>query len=180
MVTEKMIEAAQKAVNTRHGLTNEEMRKAIEAALSTDAEPVDRQSIDAWLEKNCGVGIPYQNATDTASMLHGLAYVLRQIESTNRYMVNIGQTGPATSALRMALDHFALSALSAQVQDVAEYEYRLLTAEGREYARLNAKADEEAHKINDGNFAGRLTVQRRVVPEWEVIAAPAAKLEGKP
>lgn len=42
MVTEKMIEAAQKAVNTRHGLTDEEMRKALEAALSADAEPVDR------------------------------------------------------------------------------------------------------------------------------------------
>lgn len=40
MVTEKMIEAAQKAVNTRHGLTDIEMRKALEAALSTDAEPV--------------------------------------------------------------------------------------------------------------------------------------------
>lgn len=65
------------------------------------------------------------------------------------------------------------AALSAQVQDVAEYEYRLVTKEGREYARLNATTDEEAQAINDNNFAGRLKVERRVVPEWEAVAAPA-------
>lgn len=71
-----------------------------------------REEIDAWLEANCGKGLPFKEATDQASMLHGLAYVLRQIESTNKYMVNIGQTGPAVSALRMALDHFARAAIA--------------------------------------------------------------------
>lgn len=75
-----------------------------------------REEIDAWLKANCGVGIPFKDATDNASMLHGLAYILRQIEGTNKYMVNIGQTGPATSALRMALDRFAVAALSAEGQ----------------------------------------------------------------
>lgn len=72
-----------------------------------------------------------------------------------------------------------LSALSAQVQDVAGYEYRLVTKEGREYARLKATTDEEAQTINDNNFAGRLKVERRVVPEWEVVAAPAKQESGE-
>lgn len=72
----------------------------------------ERATLDAWLEANCGVGVPYDDATDEAGMLHGLAYVLRQIEGTNKYMVNIGQTNSATTALRMALDHFARRALA--------------------------------------------------------------------
>ncbi len=75
-----------------------------------------REDIDAWLKANCGVGIPFKDATDNASMLHGLAYILRQIEGTNKYTVNIGQTGPATSALRMALDRFAVDALTTEGQ----------------------------------------------------------------
>lgn len=71
-----------------------------------------REAIDAWLEANCGAGIPFAEATDRTSMLHGLAYVLRQIESTSSYKVHIGQCGPATSALRMALDFFAQAALA--------------------------------------------------------------------
>jgi hypothetical protein len=78
--------------------------------VDVDAEP-SRDAIDAWLSTHCGAGIPFKDARDEASMLHGLAYVLRQIEGTNKYTVNIGQTGPATSALRMALDHFAIRAL---------------------------------------------------------------------
>lgn len=74
---------------------------------------VTRTEIDAYLEEACGKGIPYVEATDQASMMHGLAYILRQIEGTNSYKVNIGQTGPATSALRMALTRFAEQALTA-------------------------------------------------------------------
>lgn len=74
-------------------------------------EGLDREAIDAWLRANCGNGLPYGEAYDQASMLHGLAYVLRQIESTDSYKVNIGQCTSATSALRMALDHFAAAAL---------------------------------------------------------------------
>lgn len=74
------------------------------------SEPT-RKQIDAWLERNCGTGIPFEEASDTKTMLHGLAYILRQIESTDRYMVSIGQTTPATSSLRMALDNFAIDAL---------------------------------------------------------------------
>lgn len=71
-----------------------------------------REQLDEWLEKNCGNGIPHGEATDTESMLHGLAYILRQIEGTDRYMVNIGQTTSARTALRMALDHFATTELA--------------------------------------------------------------------
>jgi len=77
----------------------------------TEGEPA-REELSAWLTANCGIGIPYGPATDEASMLHGLAYVLRQIEGTNKYDVRIGQTNSATTALRMALDHFACAALS--------------------------------------------------------------------
>lgn len=93
------------------------LRAALSAALTLErgeAEPaaVTREAIDTWLTANCGVGIPYNEATDLGSMLHGIAYILRQIEGTKTYKVNIGQVGPATSALRMALDHFATEALS--------------------------------------------------------------------
>jgi len=71
-----------------------------------------REEIDAWLEANCGRGLPYADATDEPTMLHGLAYILRQIEGTNSYKVLIGQSGPATTALRMALDHFAADAIA--------------------------------------------------------------------
>lgn len=75
-------------------------------------EEVTREQMDAWLEANCGAGLPYAEATDDAGMLHGLAYVLRQIESSSTYRPHIGQCTPATSALRMALDHFARAALT--------------------------------------------------------------------
>lgn len=47
-------------------------------------------------------------------MLHGLAYVLRQIEGTESYRPHIGQTTSARTALRLALDHFATEALNAR------------------------------------------------------------------
>ena len=83
-------------------LSNEQLEGLVEPT---------RDQIDAWLEANCGKGIPYGDATDQASMLHGLAYVLRQIESTDSYRPFIGQCNSATSSLRMALDHFAVTAL---------------------------------------------------------------------
>lgn len=91
--------------------------------MTNDTPPVEkhspsREDIDAWLKDNCGVGIPFKDATDSASMLHGLAYILRQIESTNKYMVYIGQTGPATSALLMALDRFAVEALHVEFDQI--------------------------------------------------------------
>lgn len=75
-------------------------------------EPTLEQMQD-WLVANCGKGLPYGEAKDRAGMLHGLAYVLRQIEGTNSYKVNIGQCNSATSAIRMALEHFAREALTA-------------------------------------------------------------------
>jgi hypothetical protein len=84
--------------------------------MSETHEPT-REELDNWLEANCGNGLPYGEATDQASMLHGLAYVLRQIEGTNRYMVNIGQTSSATSAIRMALDRFAAEAIKSAPPD---------------------------------------------------------------
>lgn len=165
MVTEKMIEAAKaeaKALADRagidigddHDMFVDDLAQTLTrfAALSTDAEPVKTAPAVA-------VNTVYAKAEKA-------------------YAAEYHKNGVFEDALKAALT----SALSAQVQDVAGtvYEYRLLTAEGREYARLNAKTDDEAHNINDGNFAGRLTVQRRVVPDWEVVAAPAAKLEEKP
>lgn len=92
-----------------------EMGEAIRS-LSTPPAPApdageDEEAVEKWLEENCGRGIPHGEATDTASMLHGLAYILRQIEATDTYRPNIGQTVSATSALRMALRHFARAAL---------------------------------------------------------------------
>lgn len=75
-----------------------------------------REQMDEWLAANCGRGLPHGEAKDGVAMLHGLAYLLRQIEGTNSYKVNIGQCVSATSALRMALDHFAKQALCLQPQ----------------------------------------------------------------
>lgn len=75
------------------------------------SEPT-REELNEWLTANCGRGLPYAVATDEATMLHGLAYILRQIEGTASYKVHIGQTMEARSALRMALDHFARQALA--------------------------------------------------------------------
>lgn len=77
------------------------------------SEPT-REEIDEWLTDNCGKGLPHGEATDEASMLHGLSYVLRQIEGTNSYRPHIGQCTSATTALRMALDHFAIHAIRSQ------------------------------------------------------------------
>lgn len=71
-----------------------------------------RQQMDEWLAANCGTGLPMGEATDEASMLHGLSYVLRQIEGTDSYRPHIGQVVAARSAIRMALDHFARAALT--------------------------------------------------------------------
>jgi len=83
--------------------------------LAQDAE-YTREEIDAWLASHCGIGLPYKEALDEASMLHGLAYVLRQIGCAPGYKVNIGQIGPALTALQLALDHFAITALRARAQ----------------------------------------------------------------
>lgn len=74
----------------------------------------EREQIDVWLEQNCGVGLPHEHANDLSTALHGLAYVLRQIESASTYKVFIGQTGPATSSIRWALDYFAAKAIEEQ------------------------------------------------------------------
>jgi len=73
---------------------------------------VEQERIDAWLSANCGTGLPYVEATDDASMLHGLAYVLRQIEGNTSYKVHIGQSGPAASAIRRALEQHARAAIA--------------------------------------------------------------------
>lgn len=79
--------------------------------METDAERPSRAELDQWLLENCGRGLPYEKATDLHTALHGLAYVLRQIEGTHKYTVNIGQCGPATTALRWALDYIARNEL---------------------------------------------------------------------
>lgn len=73
-----------------------------------------RGEMDAWLTANCGQGLPHGEANDVPSMLHGLAYILQQIEGTSTYRPHIGQTTAATSALRMALDHFARATLTGE------------------------------------------------------------------
>jgi hypothetical protein len=82
------------------------MSRAVEGVAPT------LEQVEDWLVANCGKGVPHGVAKDRAGMLHGLAYVLRQIESTNSYKVHIGQCTEATSALRMALEHFARQALT--------------------------------------------------------------------
>ena len=82
-----------------------------------NSEGLTREELDTWLRANCGSDIPFGDATDDKSMLHGLAYVLRQIERTDKYTVNIGQKSSATTALRMALDHFASQAISKAKSD---------------------------------------------------------------
>jgi hypothetical protein len=84
----------------------------VEPSTSHAKKKFDSEAIDAWLSANCGTGVPYREATNLKTMLHGLAYVLRQIESSKTYKVSIGQVGSVTSALRMALSHFATVALS--------------------------------------------------------------------
>lgn len=76
-----------------------------------------RDELDHWLRENCGTDIPHGEAVDMKSMLHGLAYILRQIEGTSTYRPHIGQVTSATSSLRMALDHFATKALSEAPND---------------------------------------------------------------
>ena len=71
-----------------------------------------RQELDEWLVHNCAAGIPYGDATDMSGALHGLAYVLRQIEGTSSYKVHIGQCNSATSSLRWALDFIARAAIA--------------------------------------------------------------------
>jgi hypothetical protein len=70
-----------------------------------------RDELNAWLTDNCGRGLPFGEATDLPSALHGLAYVLRQIECSKTYKVNIGQCVSATTAIRWVLDYFAAQAL---------------------------------------------------------------------
>lgn len=68
--------------------------------------------IDNWLVENCGRGIPFENATDEQTMLHGLAYLLRQLSACPGYKPNVGQIGPATTAVNMALRTFARQAIT--------------------------------------------------------------------
>lgn len=98
------------------GATRYSLSSAAGSPPLPDNAGVTREDMDAWLQANCGVGIPFREATDESSMMHGLAYILRQIESTRSYSVHIGQCGPATSALRMALDHFARAASAATTE----------------------------------------------------------------
>lgn len=74
-------------------------------------EKTERETIDQWLTANCGKGLPHEDAHDLPTALHGLAYLLRQIESASTYKVFIGQVGPATSSLRWVLDYLAADAI---------------------------------------------------------------------
>lgn len=70
--------------------------------------------IHVWLTENCGRGLPHGPKTDLAGALHGLSYVLRQIEGTNSYKVHIGQCESAATAIRWTLYHFAAQAIEAR------------------------------------------------------------------
>lgn len=76
------------------------------------------EQITDWLTENCGRGLPFDNATDLPTALHGLAYVLRQIEGTNTYRPMIGQTGPARSSIRWILEYVARHELNAEKQAI--------------------------------------------------------------
>ena len=71
-----------------------------------------RGEVGDWLVANCGRGLPYVDGTDLPTALHGVAYVLRQIEGTASYKVNIGQCGPAASSLRWMLEYVARHEMS--------------------------------------------------------------------
>lgn len=87
-----------------------------------------REEMNAWLTANCGCGLPYEKATDLNSALHGVSYVLRQIESTSKYTVHIGQCGPATTGLRWLLDYVARHELAAPAQPLSGDTVRLVNA----------------------------------------------------
>jgi hypothetical protein len=86
------------------------------AGSGSDPFEPSREQLDAWLTENCGIGLPHGEAETFEQMLHGLAYVHRQIACSRTYKVHIGQCVSAESALRMALDHFARQALTRVVQ----------------------------------------------------------------
>ncbi len=84
---------------------------ASEASTVQNAQEPTKEQIHEWLVENCGRGLPYAEASDLPTALHGLSYVLRQIEGTSKYMVNIGQAGPASTSIRWILEHIAKDAL---------------------------------------------------------------------
>lgn len=77
---------------------------------------VTRDACLVWLQNNCGAGLPYGEATGLKDALHGTAYVLRQIESSPRYEVNIGQCVSATTSLRWLLEYVARNELTTEAQ----------------------------------------------------------------
>lgn len=192
MVTEEMVTAGALALAKRNQAKSHEpfmsiARAVIEAALPA-AEPVvfrpSYQQIKDTVQAN--VNRMHSAGESHLMMARWLSADLGKLYPQPAPSVAVNAAWAAKAAvlrsrgknntlhdINQAADYLDAAALSAQVQDVAEYEYRLVTKEGREYARLNATTDEEAQAINDNNFAGRLKVERRVVPEWEAVAAPA-------
>lgn len=95
---------------------------------STDV-PATQQAIDTWLSEHCGRGLPYENAHNLETALHGAAYTLGQIRGTDKYSVNIGQTGPASSGILWLLEYvarneIALASAAALVPDANTSEAR--------------------------------------------------------
>lgn len=79
-------------------------------------DEVTQGDISEWLVTNCGKGLPYREAIDLNSALHGAAYVLRQIEHSPRYEVNIGQHTSAATGIRWLLEYVARNELTTKAQ----------------------------------------------------------------
>lgn len=107
----------------------------------TDTETpieVTREACLVWLQNNCGAGLPYNEAESLKDALHGTAYVLRQIESSPRYEVNIGQRISATTSLRWLLEYVARNELSTEAQSA-------------EIARLRAENERLREALNEAS-----------------------------
>lgn len=96
-----------------------------------DVKAIGADDVSAWLTENCGRGLPFADATDLPTALHGLAYTLRQIEGTNSYRPHIGQCGPASTSIRWALEYIARAEMNRATQSVEEYMTVTLSKDGK-------------------------------------------------
>lgn len=97
---------------------------------------ISREAMNAYLTDACGKGVPHFEQAETLEQaLHGLAYIQRQILSTNTYRPHIGQCNAAVSSLQWALDYFARDHLTRPEAPQEGW---------REVLRMLIAADEEA------------------------------------
>lgn len=126
-----------------------------------------RDELDAWLTEHCGRGLPHFDTVETLDQaLHGLAYVLHRINSTDTYRPFIGQGTSAQAALQWTLDHFAREALRGVPADVA----RLVVA-----ARVVAFGGASPASIRELDAASEAFADRVC---WDDEPEAAAKARG--